>query len=447
MRVILRGATVMALDGRRTLKKSDVLIDDGVIAAAGGTLDTQETQIFDVEGVLMPGLVDAHVHVEQALLDKHFVPDLDPHVYHHAQIAAWRAALDADALDVSASVAFGLGLMSGTTTFAQAGHASAGPSLTKAASRLGARLVLGIDGANQHAGAEIAVLEEQAKAEARTFLAPAVWGGDAERTTRRGVRLAVDAAHHTRVPLMMHLGMLPQDRGGVRRIERLDAFEARVVLAHANGAAIASQRDAERLASAEASVVLTPSFDILSGAPSPPLETLLAAEVNLALGAETGATRCGFDLFRDVRLLRRLLVGRADRPASRALEIATRGGGKALGLGVGSIEVGHRADLLLVDVTAEEGEGHEEVARRIVEHGGSDLVKSVWVDGRNVVHNGRLLDGAVPPESARDHVRARMSPHAGARGRSALFHGLVDWLGRNQRHRAGWHAGRLPFGR
>ncbi len=444
MRVILRGATVMALDGRRTLKKSDVLIDDGVIAAAGGTLETQDTQIFDVEGVLMPGLVDAHAHLEQSLLDRHFVPDLDPHVYHHVQVAAWREGLDGDAIEVMARVALGLGLTSGTTTFAQAGFSSAGPNLTEAARQLGARLVLGVDGTAQHAGAAIAVLEERAKTESRLLVAPAVWAGDAERTARRGLRLADDASLHTRVPLMMHLGMLPQDRGGVRRLDRLDALHSRLVLAHAGGAALAAKRDVERLAKAEASVVLTPAFDILSGAPPPPIELLLEAGVNLALGAESGATRCGFNLFREARLLRRLLVGRADRPASRALEIATRGGGKALGLPVGSIEVGQRADLLLVDVTAEEGEGHEEVARRIVDHGGADLVKSVWVDGRNVVHNGRLLDGAVPTESAQDHVRARLSHHVESRARSTFSkrHALVDWLGRRQRERAGWHAGR-----
>lgn len=449
MRVILRGATVMPLDGRHVLKRSDVLVDDGVIAAAGGTLDTQDAHIVDVEGVLMPGLVDAHAHLDQALLDRHFVPHLDPNVYHQVQVAAWRAGLDADAVGIMATTALGRGLLSGTTAVGDASASPNGSSAVEAALRLGARLCLAVDGARGDPSSALAVLSERAALEPRATISAAVWGGDAERTARRHLAAAADAARQARVPLVVHAGTLPHDRIALRRLERAGALDARLVVCHAGGRTLDDPNAARRLAEAGATVVLTPGADILSGAPPPALGPLLEHDVNLALGAESGATRMGFDLFREVRLLRRLLVGRADRPASRALAIAARGGGRALGLPVGSIEVGHRADLVLLDVEWEEGEGHEEVARRIVDHGGPDLVKSVWVDGRSVVHNGRLLNGALPTEEAEEHVRARSSHDVERHERSVAGRrkSLLDWLGRRHRRRLGWHAGRLPFGR
>src|SRR5688572_10990680 len=92
-RRIIRGATVVALDGRRVLRRSDVLIEDGIIAAIGG-VDTADALITEVHGVVMPGLIQAHVHLDQALLDRHFVPDTDPEVYAQVQIPTWLGRLD-----------------------------------------------------------------------------------------------------------------------------------------------------------------------------------------------------------------------------------------------------------------------------------------------------------------------------------------------------------------
>src|SRR5438094_825376 len=108
-RRIIRGATLLALDGRRVLRKSDVLIEDGIIAAIGG-VDAGESLITDVRGILMPGLVQAHLHLDQTLLDRHFVPDCDPRTYAERQIRGWLDELDQVAVQTQAYSAFARGL-------------------------------------------------------------------------------------------------------------------------------------------------------------------------------------------------------------------------------------------------------------------------------------------------------------------------------------------------
>ncbi|MCK6551966.1 hypothetical protein L6R52_39410, partial [Myxococcota bacterium] len=113
VRRIIRGATVVALDGRRMLRKTDLLIEDGVIAAIGG-VDSAGALITEVSGVVMPGLVQAHVHLDETLLDQTFVPDLDPIVLAERQLPAWRRALDEAASDVLVQSGLARGLGTGT---------------------------------------------------------------------------------------------------------------------------------------------------------------------------------------------------------------------------------------------------------------------------------------------------------------------------------------------
>lgn len=61
-RFLIRGARVF--DGERTWPALDVLVDQGLIAAVGETLEVSPgTRIVDASGqTLLPGLIDAHVH-------------------------------------------------------------------------------------------------------------------------------------------------------------------------------------------------------------------------------------------------------------------------------------------------------------------------------------------------------------------------------------------------
>jgi 5-methylthioadenosine/S-adenosylhomocysteine deaminase len=444
-RWVIRGATVIPLDGRRMLRKSDVLIEDGIIAAFGG-VDTAGAMIAEVSGLLMPGLVQAHFHTDQTLLDRHFVPDSNPFVFTRMQLEAWQRKLDDEALSLQAVAAFARGLSTGTTTFADSGRSRGRALAFEAAARLGVRLTVCADATSskdlEHELEMIAAAIEGSSNHG--LIKMAIWAGDAERAPTARLKRAASVSKRRGIPLFVHLGMLPGDRGGLGRLDRAGALTRHLVLCHATGASLRDESAVALLAEAGATVVLSPSFMLITGAPPPPFEELIHHKVNVALGSETNATRLHYDLFKELRLLYRLLIGRVDHPAATALEIATRNGAQALHLNVGTVTVGHPADLILVEVEAEAGDEYELVARRIIVQGEPAFLRTAWVAGQVVYKDGRVARCEPPSDTAEESMRARLGFFAEQRHISfgRLLRELID---RRVLLRQGWHLGKLPF--
>ncbi|MGL4743324.1 MAG: amidohydrolase family protein, partial [Dermatophilaceae bacterium] len=95
---------------------------------------------------------------------------------------------------------------------------------------------------------------------------------------------------------------------------------------------------------------------------------------------------------RQAALLARLTSGRPDAvSAGEALRAATVEGANALGMGdlVGSVEVGKRADLLLLDLDRPHLTPVHDVPALLVFAAGRGDVRDVLVDGEVVVQAGR----------------------------------------------------------
>jgi 5-methylthioadenosine/S-adenosylhomocysteine deaminase len=117
--------------------------------------------------------------------------------------------------------------------------------------------------------------------------------------------------------------------------------------------------------------------------------------VRLGLGTDGCSSSNDLDMWQVMRqaaLLARLTSGRPDTaPAEQVLRAATIEGARALGLGdlVGSLEVGKRADLLLLDLDAPHLTPVHDVAALLVFAAGRGDVTDVLVDGEVVVRDRR----------------------------------------------------------
>jgi len=82
-------------------------------------------------------------------------------------------------------------------------------------------------------------------------------------------------------------------------------------------------------------------------------------------------------------------------PARQALEVATLGGARALGLdsAIGSLVAGKQADVVAVDLSAPGVSPCYDPVSHLVHAVGRDAVTDVWVSGRRVV-SGRALTTA-----------------------------------------------------
>jgi cytosine/adenosine deaminase-related metal-dependent hydrolase len=111
------------------------------------------------------------------------------------------------------------------------------------------------------------------------------------------------------------------------------------------------EADLHKLARAGATVVTCPRSNRWTGAGRPPVELFYASGVRVAIGTDSLASVEDLNLFAELALLREL----APSISARALlASATLNGAVALGFGeqLGSIEAGKRAELIAIDVPA-----------------------------------------------------------------------------------------------
>jgi aminodeoxyfutalosine deaminase len=119
-----------------------------------------------------------------------------------------------------------------------------------------------------------------------------------------------------------------------------------------------TERELAMLAEAGASVVTCPRSNQWVGAGVPPIESFYRSGVRVAVGTDSLASVGDLNVFSELRLMRQIAPG---IPAREILASATRHGADALGFGdtLGTIEPGKRAELITVSVPEGAGDVEE----------------------------------------------------------------------------------------
>jgi len=185
----------------------------------------------------------------------------------------------------------------------------------------------------------------------------------------------------------------------LQRLERLGLVSERLIAVHAT-----QMLDAEvqLLAQRGASVVHCPASNLKLASGFTPVAKLLAAGVGVAIGTDGAASNNRLDILGETRLAALLAKGVANDASAvsdwQALECATLGGAKALGLDarIGSIEVGKEADLTAVDLSAIETQPCYEPISQVLHSGGRENVTHVWVAGEAALINREIASADGP---------------------------------------------------
>ena len=123
----------------------------------------------------------------------------------------------------------------------------------------------------------------------------------------------------------------------------------------------------------------------------------LHGQVAIGLGTDWSATNNAWDMLAEARLA--ALVGKmlADDPTaltvSAMMRLLTIDGARVLGLGhmIGSIEVGKRADLVILDANCLSMSPMHDPVSNVIYAAGTRAVRHVLVDGEWLVRDGRLV--------------------------------------------------------
>jgi 5-methylthioadenosine/S-adenosylhomocysteine deaminase len=192
-------------------------------------------------------------------------------------------------------------------------------------------------------------------------------------------------------------------------LEELGVLECRVLAAHC---VWLSEDDRRLFGERDVAVAHCPTSNAKLACGIAPVSALLADGVRVGLGTDGPSSNNDLDLWEEMRLaalLARLATGDAGTlPAAEALALATRWGGDALGLPVGALEPGRRADVVRVrtdDAAFAPVVQDRDLVSHLVWSASSRLVADVWVEGRQVVADGRSV--TVDEERARREVQDR----------------------------------------
>jgi 5-methylthioadenosine/S-adenosylhomocysteine deaminase len=193
----------------------------------------------------------------------------------------------------------------------------------------------------------------------------------------------------------------------VRALAKLGLLDQRLIAAHCVWV------DAEEqalLARGRVGVIHCPRSNLKLADGVAPVPDMLAAGVRLGLGTDGAASNNKIDLFAEIDAA--ALIHKAVRldplavPAAAAVELATIGGARALGLDhlIGSLEPGKRADLVLLNLDEDNLVPLYNPLSHLAYAARSADVRTVLVDGQVVLEDRQLR--TVDEPAVRRQVRA-----------------------------------------
>jgi cytosine/adenosine deaminase-related metal-dependent hydrolase len=425
------GGTVVTCDAGNRVVQGDVLVRGREIAAVGDVATAGVTRVVDARGcAVIPGLVQAHVHLCQVLM-RGMADDLPLLEWLRKRIWPLEAAHDEASLRASAELGLVEAMLGGTTTVLDMGTVRGHDAVMDACVRAGVRALSGK--AMMDRGADVpAGLRESTRGSLDESARLAKhWSGKgggrigyawAPRfilsCSEALVRGAVERARERDEIVHTHAAEHPAEREAVRKehgdddvnvLRRWGVAGRRAVLAH--GVQL-DLDDARELARDGTRIVHCPSANLKLGSGIARVAELDGLGVPLALGADGAPCNNNLDAWTELRhaaLLAKIRTGVTTLPAARALRLATIDGARALGLDalVGSLEVGKRADLVVVRLDGAHVEPGGDVFSRLVYACGARDVVHVMVDGHAVVKNREHQRLDAEAVKARARVQAR----------------------------------------
>jgi cytosine/adenosine deaminase-related metal-dependent hydrolase len=431
--VIFRGGTILTIDPGHRVLAGDVATRDGVIVHVGGsyTPQTRDYSIVDCAGcIVMPGLVQAHVHTVQTLA-RGRADDLELLDWLRNVIWPYEAALDEDGASAAGELACAELLLGGTTAILDMATVHHTDAIFAAAERSGIRATIGkammdapdpqippgLRETTAHSLDESARLIQRWHGAAgdrlRYAYAPRFVLSCTDDLLRevgtqaraRGVGIHTHASENTGEVALVRQRF---GKDNIVVLDELGLLGPHTCIAHG-----IHLSDDERalLAARGAHICTCPSSNLKLASGICALPELIAAGVSCAIGADGAPCNNNLDGFTELRLvalLHKPRVGPRTLPAPEVVRLATLGGAQALGLAdrIGSLEVGKRGDVIAVDVTPLHTIPTSSPWSQIAYAAKPSDVRHVAVDGTLVVREKTLLTLDVEKVRARAHDAA-----------------------------------------
>lgn len=416
---------LLPMDDRRIIRDGAIYAEDGRIVAVGRKDEVKayamspEHTIKLEKGIILPGLINTHVHLAQALI-RGVVPD-------NIELIKWlrdwvwplQGVYDEEDGRTSAELCIAEMLRTGTTTFLEVHvHRRYGfDGIAEAVKQSGIRGFL-----------SKSVMDQPGYATKQGIMHPGMiegpeslqdfkeyhrrWDGEAGGRIRVWIGLRTPGAcsdslfHESsrlakelNTGITMHLAEVRADleyfksRGTTPTgfLEMFNLLGRKRVYIHC---VWLSREDMKRMAATGSSVAHCPSSNLKLGSGLAPVAEMREEGVNVALGTDGGPSNDTYDMIREMKIASILQKGRTLNPKSLeawdVLEMATVEGAKALGIEneVGVLKPGMKADFITVSLNRVGLHPISDPVSLLVYAASGLDVRDVVIDGRLVVKEG-----------------------------------------------------------
>jgi 5-methylthioadenosine/S-adenosylhomocysteine deaminase len=412
--LVIRGGTVVAMDEKGSV------VEHGAVAVRGEKIVGVGTEAelaakyrgkrtLDATGkVVMPGLVNTHTHVPMVLFrgiadDLPLMQWLNQHIF-----PAEAKNVDEEFVRWGTRLGCLEMILGGTTTFVDMYYFE--DAIADETAKAGMRGVLGetvVDFAapdNKNWGDALAYCEGYVrKWKKHALITPAIAPHAVYTVSGEHLKEAHGFAEQYDVPLLIHLSEsqiemnLVREKHGVTPVaylEGLGLLDKRVVAAHL---IYANDNDIAVLARRGVGAAHCPQSNMKIAEGTAPVPQMLRAGIAVGLGTDGAASNNDLNMWEEMDTAAKLHKLIAKDPtvlgARQVLEMATIGGARAIGLEkeIGSLEVGKRADVIVVRMDGPHQTPMYNVGSLLVYATKASDVETVVVNGQVVMEGRRVL--------------------------------------------------------
>lgn len=411
--IIHAGWVVPIRPSQTVLENTSIVVDQGRIIAILSAAEcaqqyTANTLCERPNGVVMPGLINAHTHASMTMLrgyadDLPLMQWLSEHIW--PAEARW---VDEQFVEIGAELAMLEMVKGGTTCFNDMYFYP--DVMAKAVKKSGMRASLGMividfptiwaQNADEYLQKGMAVHDAyKHDSLIKTAFAPHApyTVSDQPLENIRMFADELDVQIHMHIHETSHEVEESMAQFKMRPLERLDQLGLLTPRLQAVHLTQLLPAEIETLASKGVHAIHCPQSNMKLASGVSPIEAMREQGLNIAIGTDGASSNNDLDMFAEMQSAAMLAKNTSSNaealPAFEALEAATLNGAKALSIEqeVGSIEVGKVADLICVDLKQASSWPVYHPMAQLVYAVSRDQVSDVWVQGQCLLNEGVLM--------------------------------------------------------
>ncbi|AVQ46515.1 amidohydrolase [Clostridium botulinum] len=375
--ILIKNGYIITMDcSKRIFEKGDILVEDSKIIAIGNVeseLIKSNVEIIDANGkIIMPGLVNTHVHLSQQLA-RGLADDVDLLTWLRKRIWPYESNMDLEDSYISSLACCTELIRSGVTTFCEAGGQEV-DGMGKAVEEAGLRGILCRSTMDCGDGLPLKWQETTEESLEKQVELLERWNGKGDgrikywfglrtifNTTDKLITKTKELADKYKVGIHMHVAEIEEEvryaeatRGEttVQHLAKLGVLDKNFLAVHTVWLT-EQEIDLFKLHNVKVSHNPGAAMKVVLGFAHIP--EMLEKGINVSIGTDGAPSNNRMDMFDEMHLTSLIHKGRRLNPkvvpADEVLEMATMNGAKcALWENeIGSLEVGKKADLIIIN--------------------------------------------------------------------------------------------------